>query len=272
VIKNIFTNKRQFDDIDGSAYFTIFTNLQLHKTKGIVLKTVKYGETSLIATLYTELFGVQSYLVNGVRTSSRKGPGKANLFQPAAILDLLVYHNDLKNLQRIRELGWAILYRHIFFDVLKNAVALFMVELLQKCLKQPEPNPDLFYFIEDAFLHLDASEGRVLANFPLFFILHLAGFFGFRIQDIYSEKTSILDLREGRFVADPPSHSQVLETPYSYHTAQLLRAQQPEELQQLALNQDTRRILLHAYQAFYAWHIPDFGEMKTLAVLQTVLS
>jgi len=261
VIKNIFTNKRQFDDIDGSAYFTIFTNLQLHKTKGIVLKTVKYGETSLIATLYTELFGVQSYLVNGVRTSSRKGPGKANLFQPAAILDLLVYHNDLNNL-----------YRHIFFDVLKNAVALFMVELLQKCLKQPEPNPDLFDFIEDAFLHLDASEGRVLANFPLFFILHLAGFFGFRIQDIYSEKTSILDLREGRFVADPPSHSQVLETPYSYHTAQLLRAQQPEELQQLALNQDTRRILLHAYQAFYAWHIPDFGEMKTLAVLQTVLS
>ncbi len=99
LIKNIFTNKRQFDA------------MQLHKTKGIVLKTVKYGETSLIATLYTELFGIQSYLVNGVRSSSRKGPGKANLFQPAAILDLLVYHNDLRNLQRIREFNWAILYQ-----------------------------------------------------------------------------------------------------------------------------------------------------------------
>jgi DNA repair protein RecO (recombination protein O) len=246
--------------------------LQLHKTKGIVLKTVKYGETSLIATLYTELFGVQTYLINGVRTSSRKGPGKAVLFQPAAILDLLVYHNELKNLQRIREVDWGILYQHIFFDVMKNAVALFMVELLQKCIKQPEPNPDLFYFIEDAFLHLDTSEGRVLANFPLFFVLHLAGFFGFRIQDIYGERVSILDLREGRFVTEQPSHSQVLEPPYSYHTAQLLRAQRPEELQELALNQETRRILLHAYQSFYAYHVPDFGEMRTLAVLQTVLS
>jgi DNA repair protein RecO (recombination protein O) len=246
--------------------------VQLHKTKGIVLKGVKYGETSLIVTLYTELFGIQSYLVNGVRTSTRKGPGKANLFQPAAILDLIVYHNDLKNLQRLREFKWGVLYQHIFFDVIKNAVALFMVELLQKCIKQPEPNPDLFNFIEDSFLHLDAAEGRVLANFPLFFTLHLAGFFGFRIDDIYSERATFLDLKEGQFVAEHPQHQQVLEGSQSYVTAQLLRVQQPAELQEIALNQETRRVLLQAYRTFYALHVPDFGEMRTLNVLQTVLS
>src|SRR5580692_11529524 len=229
--------------------------MQLHKTKGIVLKTVKYGETSLIATLYTELFGIQSYLVNGVRTSSKRGPGKAVYFQPAAILDLLVYHNELKNLQRIREFSWAVLYSAIFSDIFTNAVALYMVELLQKTIKQPEPNPELFYFIEDSFLHLDAAEGRVLANFPLFFILHLAGFFGFRIQDVYSEKKAILDLREGQFVDEPPPHGQALEGALSYHTAQLLRVQRPEELQELALNQETRRTLLQAYQAFYALQV-----------------
>ena len=170
--------------------------MQLHKTKGIVLKGVKYGETSLIVSVYTELFGIQSYLVNGVRASTRKGPGKANLFQPAAILDLVVYHNELKNLQRIREFKWAVIYQHIYFDVFKNAVAVFMVELLQKCLRQPEPNPDLFYFIEDSFLHLDAAESRVQANLPLFFILHLAGFFGLRIDDTYSEDTPFFDLQE----------------------------------------------------------------------------
>jgi DNA repair protein RecO (recombination protein O) len=246
--------------------------VQLHKTKGIVLKGVKYGETSLIVTIYTELFGIQSYLVNGVRTSTRKGPGKANLFQPAAILDLIVYHNDLKNLQRIREFKWGVLYQHIFFDVIKNAVALFMVELLQKCIKQPEPNTELFYFIEDAFLHLDAAEGRVLANFPLFFILHLAGFFGFRIEEVYSQRNSFLDLKEGQFVAEHPQHPQVLEGSLSYTTAQLLRVQQPAELQEIPLNQETRRTLLLAYRTFYALHVPDFGEMRTLNVLQTVLS
>jgi DNA repair protein RecO (recombination protein O) len=245
--------------------------MHLYETRGIVLRTVKYGETSLVATLYTELFGVQSYLVNGVRASTKKGPGKANLFQPAAILDTVAYHNELKNLQRLREFKWGHLYQHIFFDVLKNAVTLFMVELLQKCLKQPEPNPDLFYFIEDAFIHLDSSTDTMVANYPLFFALHLAGFLGFRIQDDPAQEGFILDLREGLFVPDHPFHHDVLEPPYSTITSQLLKIRMPAELNDLSLNQETRRRLLQAFQVFYSLHIPDFGVMKSLPVLQTVL-
>jgi|SRR5580704_13935971 DNA repair protein RecO (recombination protein O) len=139
-----------------------------YKTNGIVLRTVKYGETSLIVSMYTELFGIQSYLINGVRISSKKGPGKANLFQPAALLELVVYHQEIKNLQRIKEFKWGYLYKHLFFNVTKNLVALFMVELLQKCLKQPEANTDLYHFMEDAFIYLDESGDSVVANYPLF--------------------------------------------------------------------------------------------------------
>ena len=94
-------------------------NSTLHKTKGIVLRTVKYGETSLIAGIYTELFGMQSYLVQGVRTSNKKGPGKANYFQPGTVLDMVVYHNELKHLQRIKEFKWAWLYQHTHSDIMK---------------------------------------------------------------------------------------------------------------------------------------------------------
>src|SRR5471030_912859 len=43
----------------------------IYSTKGIVLRTVKYGETSVIAAIFTEVFGIQSYIVNGVRTAGR---------------------------------------------------------------------------------------------------------------------------------------------------------------------------------------------------------
>ncbi len=244
---------------------------QLHKTKGIVLRTVKYGETSLIVTMFTELFGLQSYLVNGVRTSTKKGSGKANLFQPTAILDLVVYHNELKHLNRIKEFKWSYLYQHIFSDVPKNAVALFMIELLTKCLKQPETNPELFEFCEDAFIHLDESSGSVMANFPLFFALHLPVFFGFRISDEYSDKNSIVDLQEGMFVPEHPDHFHFLEGKQSEVTSELLKMMQPEELKQLKLNHDFRRQLLLAYETYYALHIQDFGTMKTLPVLREVL-
>jgi len=244
---------------------------KVHKTKGIVLRTVKYGETSIIVTIFTALFGVQSYLVNGVRTSTKKGSGKANLFQPVGILDLIVYHNELKHLNRIKEFKWAHLYQHIFSDVPKNAVALFMVELLTKCLKQPEPNADLFHFSEDAFIHLDESSEAVMANFPLFFALHLPAFFGFRISDHYSTKNSILDMLEGTFVSERPHHPHFLEGRQAEVTNELLRVMQPAELEQIKLNHDFRRQLLFTYETYYALHIQDFGKMKTLPVLREVL-
>lgn len=245
---------------------------KLHKTKGIVLRTVKYGETSVIVTIFTEIFGVQSYLVNGVRASTKKGTGKASLFQPSAILDLVVYHNELKQLQRIKEFRWAYLYRHILSDVKKNAVALFMVELLTKCLKQPEGHADLFHFAEDAFIHLDESSDMVTANFPLYFALHLPVFFGFRMTDNYSDVNRIFDLQEGCYVAQAPPTPYFLEDKQAAITSQLLRTQRPEELEQVKLNHDFRRNLLHAYEKYYALHIQDFGTMRTLPVMREILA
>lgn len=249
---------------------------KLHKTKGIVLRTVKYGETSVIVTIFTELFGIQSYLVNGVRTSTKKGSGKANLFQPSAILDLVVYHNELKHLNRIKEFKWDYLYRHILSDVKKNAVALFMVELLTKCLKQPEGNPDLFHFMEDSFLHLDESIDTVTANFPLFFALHLPVFFGVPpnpLKGALEESENLyFDLKGGNFSKQQPEHPHFIEGKQAFITAELLMVMQPEELEDIKLNHDFRRNLLHVYETYYALHIQDFGTMKTLPVLREILS
>jgi DNA repair protein RecO (recombination protein O) len=164
------------------------------------------------------------------------------------------------------------LYNYILTDVKKNAVALFMVELLTKCLKQPESNADLFHFVEDSFLHLDESNDTVTANFPLFFALHLPIFFGFRFTDNYSDKNPFLDLQEGRFVHDQPQHPHFLEGKQAAVTSQLLKIMQPEELEEIKLNHDFRRNLLYVYETYYSLHIQDFGTMKSLPVLREILN
>lgn len=244
----------------------------IQKTKGIVLRSVKYGETSLIVTMFTELFGLQSYLINGVRQVSKKGNTKASFFQPAAILEMVAYHNDFNKLQRLREYKWDHLYQHILSDVRKNAVALFMVELLSKCLKQPEANPDLFYFVEDALHHLDEANEAVTGNFPLFFALHLAVFFGFRVSDEYSEEKHYLDLQEGQFTALQPSHQFYLLDREAAAVSDILKIMQPQELEQVFLNQEMRRRITHALEQYYAFHIPEFGSLRTLPVLREVMS
>jgi len=244
----------------------------VHKTKGIILRTVKYGETSIITTVYTELFGIQSYIVKGVRQSSKTSQGKANYFQPAAVLEMEVYHNEQKQLQFIKEYRWSFLYEKILFDVVRNAVAMYVIELLQHGLKQPEANPELFYLIEDTLKAVDVGNDTFVANLPLYFMLHLGSELGFQIQGAYSVQTPVLDLQEGFFIKEIPLHPHYIINESASITSQILTIKKYQELENIFLNRSTRRELLQAYQQYMALHIADFGEIRSLPVLQEVLS
>jgi DNA repair protein RecO (recombination protein O) len=209
-------------------------------------------------------------MVNGVRTAKRSSSA-VNHFQPTAILDLVVYHNESKSMQRIKESSWAFLYEHILNDVIKNSIASYMAELIQKCLKQPEANNDLFNFCEEAFLRLDKADKVVAANFALFFTLQLTYFFGFRMDDNFNAVNNVLDLQEGNFIDHQPTHPHFIDGKNAELTAQLLKVMQPQELEDFKLNQDIRRTLLLRYLEYYALHIQEFGQMKTLMVLHEVL-
>ena len=246
--------------------------MQLHNTKGIVLRTVKYGDSGIITTVYTELFGVQSYIVKGVRQSSKKSQGKANYFQPSAMLDMTVYHNQMKHLQFIKDYNWAYLYENVLFDVVKNTVAMYIIELLQHSLKQPEANPELFYLIEDSLMQLDKGSPTLTANLPLYFTLHLASELGFAIQGDYSSVTPILDLAEGSFIETLPNHQHYVTNDLAKLTSQLNSINFYNELENIKLNITTRRQLSDAYLQFLALHVSDFGELKSLSILQEILS
>ena len=70
--------------------------MQVFHTRAVVLRQTKYGDTSLIVSAYTELFGIQSYLIKGVRQSSKKSASRVMYFQPGSILDMEVYHSEFK--------------------------------------------------------------------------------------------------------------------------------------------------------------------------------
>lgn len=243
-----------------------------HKTKGIVLRTVKYGETSVIATVYTALFGIQSYIVKGVRQTSKKGASKASYFQPAAMLEMEVYHNELKNLQFIKDYQWSYLYNALFYDVIKNAAAMYLIELLQHALKQPEANPELFYLIEDSLKQLDNGNETLTANMPLYFTLHLLAELGFQVQGEYNLQTPVLDLQDGNFVSAIPDHQFYITGDLAATTSSINNINFYNDLESFHLNRNIRRQLLEAYAQYLSLHIEGFGELRSLKVLQEVLS
>lgn len=245
--------------------------MQTHKTKGIVLRVVKYGETSIITTVYTELFGIQSYIVKGIRQGSKKSSSKINYFQPAAILDLEVYHNEFKTLQFIKDYSWRYLYNSVLFDVVRNSVAMFIVEVSTVCLKQPEPNAELFYFIEDVLIQTDKADDAIIANLPLYFVLQMAAYLGFQINGSCNKETALLDLQEGCFVKEEPIHPYFVKGIYSETISRINETSFIKELSSFKLNKEVRKIILQYLEQYIALHINDVNKLKSLSVLHEVL-
>lgn len=242
----------------------------LHNTKGIVLRVTKYGDTSVIASIYTELFGLQQYIIKGVRTTSKKGASKGVFYQPAAILQMEAYHYPMKSMQMLKEVNWSYIYQNVYSDIIRNAVATYIVEVLQQTL-QPEPHPELFYLIEDTFKQLDSGGAVLASNLPIYFLIHLSETLGFSLQGKYSEETPLLDVKEGQFVKEKPLHPYFLEGLEAQTASQFMTLQFYNDLENIHLNGAQRKKILDLFQLSLSWHYKGFKEIKSLSILQAVL-
>ena len=144
----------------------------LHKTRGIVFKTTDYGESSVIVQVFTEKFGLQSYIINAVKKPKAKI--SQNMLQPLHLLDMVVYHKNAGNVQRIAELKNSPVLQTIPYHVIKSCLAIFLNEVLYKAVRQQSADENLFDFVFSAIEWLD-HQTTGLANFHLLFkgkVLH----------------------------------------------------------------------------------------------------
>ncbi len=235
----------------------------LHKTKGIVLHSLKYGDSGLVVTLYTEAFGRMSFLLQGVR--SKKSPRRGNLIQPLFQLDLEVDHKPDRELQRVREMKIALPYSTIPFEIGKSTQALFLAEILNKVLKEEESRPELFHFLITSLQLFDLLE-EGSANFHLLFLIQLSRFLGFGPTTNFCPSEPIFDLIAGSFVARPPSHPHFMNREESLLFAELLDMNYPES-KSLHLNKEIRNSLLNLIIDYYSLHLGINLNIKSLEVL-----
>ncbi|RME94235.1 MAG: DNA repair protein RecO, partial [Bacteroidetes bacterium] len=160
----------------------------LLKTRAIVFRTYKYGETSLIVELYTEQKGLRKYIIGGVR--SAKARTSAGLLQLMSLIEVVAYEREDKDLNRLKEVRPAYLFQSIPFDVRKGAIGLFMVEIARKAIREREPNAALFHFLFQSFRYLDqTTQGN--SNLHLSFLLELSRYLGIAPAEPLLEEENI---------------------------------------------------------------------------------
>ena len=237
----------------------------LDKTEGIVLKTTKYSESSIIAKIFTKKYGVLSFILQGIRSSKNKQKG--NILQPLNILNLEIYLKEQRNLNRIKEYTTNYIYKTMQVDFAKQSVAIFCIELISKCVKEHEVNERLYNYLTLFLTELD-KETESIENKPLFFLLETASILGFEpsLQNILHG--TYFNLETGRF-EDTIASVNVLDA----HETNMLKKMMAVyyEKNELKLTSSERKLLLEKMLLYFRWHIADFSELKSPGILSEVL-
>jgi DNA repair protein RecO (recombination protein O) len=218
----------------------------LQKSRAINLHSVKYGESGIIADLYTENFGRQSFLIHGVR--KKKSIIGSYLLQPLALIDIEAYYKEGRDLQRIKEVKPLIHLQNIRFNILKSSIAIFLCEILYKTLREAESDKKLFNFLINAIQLLDMTESGI-ENFHLIFLLQYSKFLGIFPMDnedfIYHTTKTEINLQE-------------------------LLKHSLADTSQLRIDYFDRMELLDIIIIYYKTHLSGFGQIESLKIFQEV--
>ncbi len=236
-------------------------------TRGIVFHHINYGDTSVIAKVYTEDFGLRSYMVRGAK--SKKAGQKMGMLQPLSLVALTARHKEGNKMVTLRELrliqGLNTSYTP---DVLKNCIGLFLAEVLYRSVKEESPNPALFLYLFNTIQMLEVTQD--LRNFHLCFLMQLTRHLGFYPRKDENTEGRYFDLKEGRFTDTKPHHPHVLASADASVFSCILGTKF-DKIYDLRLNNQTRRRMLNCLLDYYQWHLEGMGEIKSHKVLETVL-
>lgn len=237
----------------------------LKNTEGLVLRNIKYGETSIISTLYTKDFGLQAYLIRGARSNKKTGI-KANYFQLGQFLDITVYHKPGKNLQYIREVKLNASHAIQSQNIVKQSIVQFCSELVLRCVKEEEENNALYTFLSNFMRQLKELPKEKLGLAPIQFALQFAAHIGFEINNNYSTERSHFDALHGEFCAEISNNSYCSKK----EPSALLHAcleQKASDKTKFSIREQT----LHDLLRFLKLHNEQMGEMKSVEILHQIL-
>lgn len=235
-------------------------------TKAIILSSLKFGDTSLIVKAFTQSDGLKSYLLKGV-LAAKKGKVKTAYFQPLMQLELIAIHRNKGTLESIMEAKVSYHYNTLHSDIAKNAMTLFLAEMLGNCILEEECNEELFHFLETSLQWLDTSTD--VTNFHILFLILLTKYLGF-----YPDTTDIaapyFDLMEGSFTEEI-SLNPILKEDTLNNFRRFLGINF-DDIHTIKLRNSYRQELLRGIILYFEFHVQGFRKPKSLTILNEVFS
>lgn len=237
----------------------------LFSTKGIILHKIRYSETSLIVHVLTQNDGKQSFLMKGA--FSKKSKNKVSCVDFLNFVEIVSWKSNGSDLFLVKEIQMAYHFKTISTDFYKKTIALFIAELLHRCVHIPEFDLQLYTFVEKNIIDLDEKEKRY-SDFHLHFITQFTKYLGILPVNNYNEKNLFFDITSAHFTPVLADQNYAFDA----QSSKILHSFLNENPQDEKFSLVDRNLYLDDMIRFYAYHLNQFSGLNSLHVLKSVMA
>jgi DNA repair protein RecO (recombination protein O) len=240
----------------------------LNKTNGIVIKTTKYSESSLIALIYTKSHGMITFLIQGVY--SKRAVIKPSLLQPLQLLEMNFYYKESRNLNKLKDLKAEPILNDLHFNINKSSIALVISELIYKSIKEEETNEELFDFLFNSIILLDKTDDNNKI-FLIVFMIQMTKYLGFYPTNNYNSRNKFFNLEIGAFTNLPGTETMTLSPPDSDFFGSIIDLSL-DNCDQYNTTIKTRQNIVNKLVNYYKIHVSNFNTLNSYKVLSQVFN
>lgn len=155
------------------------------KSEAIVLKTVDFSESSIIATLFTREKGKVAVIAKGARKPKNKF---AAFLVVGQLLEIVYYSKESRSVQTLSDVSYSEKLNSLRVDIEKMALMMSAMELANQVLHDNEVNIPLFDFLKRSLAWVDKQKDIPALMFP-YLQLRVAEHIGVGIQNTDEEET-----------------------------------------------------------------------------------
>lgn len=250
------------------SIFAEFFHITMHTTRALVLRAVRYGDSRLVVSLYTESHGMMACMARV--SHGRKAGGRNALWQMMNMVDITLDYRPAREVQNIREASISCPWQSLPYHPLKATVCMFLGDFLMHGLRGEGENRALFAFLENSLRWLDATDEGI-ADFHLQMMLRMTRFLGILPGTDGGGRHMAYDLRGACFTFPAPAHGQYLTPDEARWLTVLLQADYGR-MHRLKLTAVARRRMMDVILLYYRLHVPSFGELQSLNILREIFS
>ena len=240
----------------------------LEKTRAIFLKQTKFSDSQVIADVFTEKFGKQTFIIR--HSTKNKTLPKKNILQALFLLDMQIYYKQNRNIQKVKEISHNPILSDLPFNISKSSIAIFIAEILSKVIKEEEENHDLFIFLHNSILLLDSLDSGI-SNFHIIFLYELSKYLGFYPKNNFSKDKVYFNLLEGKFRTIKTDNIYFLDKEES-KIMSFLHSKGFSNIDKFSFSKKQRDIALNTIIKYYQLHLPEMGKLKSFEILHEIFS